>query len=85
MPSSSSNVYTHIISVVAFAIALYSTSVLDIEMVGCFQALHDTRLDPRKTANPPSTAYHPGTWPNQHPKIHVHLMMETSIFIVQDQ
>jgi hypothetical protein len=44
---------THIISAVAFANDLYSASVLDLEIVGCFLALHDTRLEPKNTANPP--------------------------------
>jgi hypothetical protein len=38
---------------VAFAMALYSASVLDLETVDCFCALHDIRFDPIKTANPP--------------------------------
>ena len=33
--------------------ALYSDSVLDRETVAYFLELHDTRLGPRKTANPP--------------------------------
>jgi len=41
------------ISAVAFAIALYSASVLDRETVTCFLALHDTRFDPKKIAKPP--------------------------------
>jgi hypothetical protein len=41
------------ISVVALAIALYSASVLDLEMVGYFLALQDTRFDLRKMAKPP--------------------------------
>lgn len=40
-------------SVVAFARALYSTSVLDRETVGCFVAHHETRFDPKNTAKPP--------------------------------
>jgi hypothetical protein len=41
------------ISVVALARALYSASVLDQDTMGCLRALHDTRLEPRKIANPP--------------------------------
>lgn len=44
---------TQIISAVAFAIALYSASVLDRDTVACFRALHDMRLGPRNIANPP--------------------------------
>jgi hypothetical protein len=40
------------ISVVALAGALYSASMLDLNTVGCFLALHDTRLDPRNMAKP---------------------------------
>jgi hypothetical protein len=36
-----------------FAIDLYSASVLDLDTVGCFLALHETTLDPRKTTKPP--------------------------------
>jgi len=38
---------------VAFAKALYSASVLDLETVACFLALHEIRLDPKNTAKPP--------------------------------
>jgi hypothetical protein len=41
------------ISAVAFATALYSASVLDLETVACFFAHHETRLGPKKIANPP--------------------------------
>ena len=41
------------ISVVAFANALYSASVLDLETVACFLAHQDIRLGPKKTAKPP--------------------------------
>src|SRR5688572_2278644 len=40
-------------SAVALATALYSASVLDLEIVACFLALQDTRLDPKKIAKPP--------------------------------
>jgi len=51
--NSFSNVWIHITSAVAFAKALYSDSVLDLDIVACFLACHDTRLFPIKTANPP--------------------------------
>jgi hypothetical protein len=41
------------ISAAALAIALYSASVLDHDIVGCFLALHETKFDPRKMAKPP--------------------------------
>ena len=41
------------ISVVAFANALYSASVLDLETVACFLAHHEIKLGPKNTANPP--------------------------------
>jgi hypothetical protein len=44
---------THITSVVAFARALYSASVLERETVDYFLELHKTRLAPRYMANPP--------------------------------
>jgi hypothetical protein len=37
---------------VALAIALYSDSMLDVETMAYFQAVHNTRFDPKKTANP---------------------------------
>jgi hypothetical protein len=40
------------ISAVAFATALYSASVLDLETVACFLALQDTKFAPRKIENP---------------------------------
>jgi hypothetical protein len=40
------------ISAVALASALYSTSVLDPDSVGCFRALHDTRFEPKNMVNP---------------------------------
>jgi hypothetical protein len=42
-----------IISAVAFAIALYSATVLDRATVACFHALQDIRLEPKKMAKPP--------------------------------
>ena len=41
------------ISAVAFANALYSASVLDLDTVACFFAHQDIRLGPKKIANPP--------------------------------
>jgi hypothetical protein len=32
--------------------ALYFASVLDLENVSCFLALHDIKFDPKNTANP---------------------------------
>jgi hypothetical protein len=51
--NSSITILIHITSVVAFAIALYSASVLDLETVACFLALQEIKLEPKKTANPP--------------------------------
>lgn len=41
------------ISAVALARALYSASILNLETVACFCALHETKLGPIKTAKPP--------------------------------
>ena len=41
------------ISAVAFANALYSAYVLDLETVACFLALQDIKFGPKKTAKPP--------------------------------
>jgi hypothetical protein len=38
---------------VAFANALYIDSILDLETVVCFLALHETKLDPKYIAYPP--------------------------------
>jgi hypothetical protein len=43
----------HISSVVASAMALYSTSVLDRDTVFCFLAHQDIKLGPKKIAKPP--------------------------------
>jgi hypothetical protein len=43
----------HYLGVVAFATALYSTSVLDRETVFYFPALHETRFVPTNIAYPP--------------------------------
>jgi hypothetical protein len=42
----------HIASATPFPKALYSASVLDLETVGCFLALHEIKFGPTKTANP---------------------------------
>jgi hypothetical protein len=44
--NSSIRIWIHITSAVAFAIALYSASVLDLETVACFLALQDIKLEP---------------------------------------
>jgi hypothetical protein len=44
---------THISSTIAFAIDLYSSSVLNHETVSCFLALQDMRLESKNTVNPP--------------------------------
>jgi hypothetical protein len=44
---------TQAISAAAFAIDLYSASVLDLETVGCFFALHAKRLGPKNSTKPP--------------------------------
>jgi hypothetical protein len=45
--------WTHIISAIASAIALYSASVLNCDTVFCFFAHLEIRLGPRNTAKPP--------------------------------
>jgi hypothetical protein len=40
------------ISAVAFARDLYSTSVLDLDTVACFLALQEIKFGPKNTANP---------------------------------
>jgi hypothetical protein len=52
MPSSCNTDCTQIISLVAFAKALYSASVLDLDTVFCFLELHETRFDPRYIVKP---------------------------------
>jgi hypothetical protein len=51
--NSLNRVCTHIISAVVLAKDLYFASVLDLKIVACFFAFHDTRLFPKKIANPP--------------------------------
>ena len=53
IPSSFKIDCTHMVSAVAFANALYSASVLDLETVACFLALQDIKLGPKNTAKPP--------------------------------
>jgi hypothetical protein len=45
-----SNYCTHINSSIAFANALYSTSMLDLDTLGCFLVLHEIKFLPRYTA-----------------------------------
>ncbi len=52
MLSSNSNDFNQDNSAAAFAKALYSDSVLDLETVGCFLDAHDNRLQPRKVQYP---------------------------------
>jgi hypothetical protein len=52
-PISFISVWIRITSVVALAIALYSTYVLDLETVACLRAFQEIRLEPRYTAKPP--------------------------------
>jgi hypothetical protein len=40
-------------SVVALARALYSASVLDLDTVACFRAVHEIKFDSKNTAKPP--------------------------------
>jgi hypothetical protein len=40
-------------SVVAFARALYFTSVLDLDTIACFLVLQEIRLVSKNTTNPP--------------------------------
>jgi hypothetical protein len=50
--SSRMRICIHIISAIALATTLYSISVLDLEIVLCFHALHETRFVPSKIAYP---------------------------------
>jgi hypothetical protein len=52
-PNSRAKASTQINSAVAFATALYSASVLDLDTVSCFLALHDIRFGPKNMAKPP--------------------------------
>jgi hypothetical protein len=51
-PSSERRVSTQINSAVAFANALYSSSVLDQNTVSCFLALQEIKFGPKNIANP---------------------------------
>ena len=51
-PSSLSSDSTQMGSVAPLARALYSASVLDLEIVGCFFELHEIRFGPTKIAKP---------------------------------
>ena len=52
IPNSVRRLCTQMTSAVALARALYSASVLDLDTVACFLALHEIRLEPRKIAKP---------------------------------
>jgi hypothetical protein len=41
-------------SIVALARALYSASVLDLDIVSYLRALHEIKLGPKKTTKPPT-------------------------------
>jgi hypothetical protein len=69
-PNSSKSDCIHIISAVAFATALYSAFVLDLETVACFFAHHEIRFGPKKTAKPPVDLLSSRQWPNLHYKMH---------------
>jgi hypothetical protein len=53
MPSSVNILWTHITSAVALAVDLYSASILDLEMMGYFRALHKIIFGTKNTAKPP--------------------------------
>jgi hypothetical protein len=53
IPMSCNNDCTYMVSAMVLAKALHSASVLDHETVGCFLALHETRLQPKNIASPP--------------------------------
>jgi hypothetical protein len=50
--NSLSRVRIRIISALAFAVALYSVSVLDLDTVSCFLALQETKLAPKNIQKP---------------------------------
>lgn len=50
---------------------LYSAFVLEQATTNCFLELHTTRLSPRKSYTPKSSACHPGHWLNQNRYMHV--------------
>jgi hypothetical protein len=52
IPNSSSSLWIHIISTVALAIALYSASVLERNIVACLHAHHEIGFLPKKIAKP---------------------------------
>jgi hypothetical protein len=51
-PGSSRTASAHIISVVAFAIDLYSSSELDHDTAACFLELQETKFGPTNMLNP---------------------------------
>ena len=59
---------SHISSHVVEAIALYSASAEDLEMVACFLDFHEIKESPRNMQNPVTDFLCPNTLPNQHHK-----------------
>lgn len=47
-PSSPSSIFTHSNSAIVSATLRYSASVVDLDTVGCFFELHESRFDPKK-------------------------------------
>ena len=63
-PSSKRRVHSHLVSAVALARALYSTSVLDRATVYCFLQPQEMRLSPRNTQMPQLNDDYRGIQPN---------------------
>jgi hypothetical protein len=53
IPCSLRRVSTNFTLVAVLAKDLYSASMLDLDTVSCFRALHDIRLGPKNMKNPP--------------------------------